>query len=237
MHEDSRKYFCSNERRKSRDHFTDYNFNGEDDSSSQNEDDASDYLPPIKKSKISSEKSTEKSSREQSNYSLLPLEWSPMSFGDALGKGRIGNVVEYLLNGEYVALKLVNSLNVKSYKRELDIYHRLEEFQGICVPKIYLECIESPSKMLIGFAMQLLDKLPTDWQKWTLKQRFQAKEVLRTIACTAYIKHNDIRPQNFGSLGDVVFLLDFEDVSLLKSSEINRYIKEIDAMFVTPVPA
>jgi len=73
--------------------------------------------------------------------------------------------------------------------------------------------LQSVSGMVTGFAMQRLEPLPDEWSQWEEGLRLKAYECLLTLATSAGIIHNDVRPCNFGLLnGDKVLAIDLEDV-------------------------
>ena len=54
---------------------------------------------------------------------------------------------------------------------------------------------------MVGFAMQELSHLPSEFEEWDSNLRAKAYDCLHRLAEEVGIVHNDIRPCNFGLAG------------------------------------
>jgi hypothetical protein len=139
-----------------------------------------------------------------------------------IGEGRSGLVISCVYKGNDIAVKLVdrNKGGVKTLDGEKQVYVRLAQLQGGCVPVVVSYNVVSRGGTMVGFAMEKLDPLPDDFAQWSALQRRGAVNALKSLAGLGII-HGDIRGANFGLRGDDVVVFDFECVS--QCTETGRY--------------
>jgi hypothetical protein len=210
-----------------------YRFEDRDDNNDNEGDNESDHDSSSdykNKSKPKRKKpKTESNTKKAGDPSDSELIWSGQHIHQMIGAGRSGRVYLADVKGRNVALKMADQEHQQNLQRELDIYNRLILLQGICIPKIILHSVISPSGMMTGFAMELLDPLPSSFEEWSTGQLLSAKTALMRLAIDGKVKQMDIRPDNFGHKGDVVFAFDFEEIEFISNK---KQIKIYDQMLI-----
>ena len=80
------------------------------------------------------------SNGEEEHTPLEFFDWGSFRILDVLGTGRSGTVLEAILHGEKVALKICDLWTYPDCEKELlnevKVYHALKDLQGYCIPRL-----------------------------------------------------------------------------------------------------
>ena len=152
--------------------------------------------------------------------SLPFVNWSAFEIVHELGSGRSGVVYLIRYNGAELALKLFDLAKrpAAAFNSEVEVYAAVCSSPAAgCVPEFKF-LTESPSGLCVGFAMELGQSLPSDFDLWEESQLRAASSAVDRLF-QAGVTHNDIDASNFiQTSSGKVLAIDLEGATVARLS-------------------